>query len=339
MGMKTHRSTKLVLGVICAVLAALMTPNKAWAATGDLDLTFGGGDGKVSTDALNMNNTDFAWGSYVYPDGRVLVTGEAFNGTNNDFVVLRYTADGVLDPSFANGGRYVLDTGSNDIARDVTATPDGTIFAVGATSDNRAVVALDEDGVPIPSFGVGGRASGGGTSVDVDPTTQKIITSGGSFGASRYLSNGSLDSSFGTGGTGEVSVPTGFGSTGAIAIEPDDGTDGDPDGRVVGAGTRSTNHGGFIEEDVVIFRLDDDGAPDATFGGGDGFVTFGGPGQTEREFGRDVVLQADGRILVAGDDDFAAGLIIRLLDDGALDTSFAAAGILRDTATIGFTGM
>jgi len=43
------------------------------------------------------------------------VTGESYNGSNDDFAVTRYNANGTLDTSFGIGGSAVLDfAGSTD---------------------------------------------------------------------------------------------------------------------------------------------------------------------------------------------------------------------------------
>ena len=39
----------------------------------------------------------------IQPDGKIVVAGSTNNGTANDFAVIRYNENGVLDPSFGNG--------------------------------------------------------------------------------------------------------------------------------------------------------------------------------------------------------------------------------------------
>jgi uncharacterized delta-60 repeat protein/uncharacterized repeat protein (TIGR02059 family) len=79
-------------------------------ANGSLDTTFGGGDGKVMIDFGGMwaQDCSFAFDA----DGNILVNGT----TMGDFVLARYTADGVLDtrfdgdtaPTFSKGGTAVV---------------------------------------------------------------------------------------------------------------------------------------------------------------------------------------------------------------------------------------
>ncbi len=73
---------------------------------GTLDATFGTG-GKVVTPLAAIN--DEAYSCAIQPDGGIVAAGYAFNGTNDDFAVVRYLSDlnvGLMDP--AAPGRPVL---------------------------------------------------------------------------------------------------------------------------------------------------------------------------------------------------------------------------------------
>jgi len=70
------------------------------AAPGDLDLTFGSG-GKVVTPIGSGN--DYSFGAAIQSDGKIVLAGESFNGTNRDFAVARYNTDGSLDNAFGSG--------------------------------------------------------------------------------------------------------------------------------------------------------------------------------------------------------------------------------------------
>jgi len=108
----------------------------------------------------------------------------------------------------------------------------------------------------------------------------------------RLLPNGSLDISFGAGGTATID----------FGVMEDLANDAvlQPDGKIVVAGYTQA------AEEVAVARLDADGSPDATFGaGGKATVDFGGIAT----FGNAVALAPNGRIVVAGQrsgsDDFA----------------------------------
>jgi uncharacterized delta-60 repeat protein len=81
----------------------------------------------------------------------------------------------------------------------------------------------------------------------------------------------------------------------------------------------------LINADFAVVRFLADGTPDTSFDG-DGVQTIGFGGKAE--FGRDVVVQADGSILVAGEagDDQTGLDVARLTSTGALDPSFGTDG-------------
>jgi uncharacterized delta-60 repeat protein len=112
----------------------------------------------------------------------------------------------------------------------------------------------------------------------------------------RLMSSGSPDTTFDSDGTATID----FGSLADLA--------GDavlqPDGKIVVAGsTQATG-------EIAVARLNPDGSPDTTFGG-DGKATVG---FSTAAFGNAVALQANGRIVVAGQrtggDDFAVARLL-----------------------------
>ena len=93
------------------------------------------------------------------------------------------------------------------------------------------------------------------------------------------------------------------------------------DGKVIGVGTARQPDG---RKKLLVFRLRPDGSLDPDFGLG-GLVIIS-DGSTSREAGYSVVVDPDGRIVVAGE---RAGklLVARLLANGALDAGFGSGGI------------
>jgi len=127
----------------------------------------------------------------------------------------------------------------------------------------------------------------------------------------RLTTNGSLDSSFGAGGLAtskfdNIRSPMVVG----LAIQPD--------GKILAAAT-GTVIGGFR-----VGRFNKDGSLDTTFGI-NGFASTSGVVDAGP-----LVLQSDGKILVAGDE-FGAftgtGLLVRFDSNGQLDATFGADGI------------
>jgi uncharacterized delta-60 repeat protein len=153
----------------------------------------------------------------------------------------------------------------------------------------------------------------------------KVIVTGvtpAMVGIVRYFPDGSLDTSFGTGGR----VMTAFSSS-----LPAHTTDLllQPDGKIIIVGS----DGGENDRKVGVARFNSDGSPDTSFGG-DGNVTapvFGTPAG----FADSVAIQPDGKIVVTayGAPQFPPlrFAIIRFNADGSLDTTFDGDGELFPT--------
>lgn len=100
------------------------------ATPGDLDPSFGSG-GKVVTD-VNVRANE-ATGAVIQADGKIVVGG-TLGGTNRDFLLVRYNADGSLDNSFGNAGIVITDNaGLSDGIGAVALQADGKILAFGNT--------------------------------------------------------------------------------------------------------------------------------------------------------------------------------------------------------------
>jgi uncharacterized delta-60 repeat protein len=142
----------------------------------------------------------------------------------------------------------------------------------------------------------------------------------------RYTKNGTLDQTFGTGGKVVAALDAdGDGST-AIAFQSD--------GKIVTAG--SVIHNNFVVA-FVTARFNPDGSLDQTFGTNGSVQTTFGDSAAE---GNDVVLQADGKIIVVGFtgagsysslNNFA---LVRFNPDGGLDQSFGAGGKVKSASGI-----
>src|SRR5213083_1294519 len=131
---------------------------------------------------------------------------------------IAWAADGDLDPTFGNGGKVVTDfNNSTDHLNRIAVQPDGKIVAIGDThpSHKGALARYNPDGTLDTTFGNGGKAitpanvreSAAGLLILPDG---KIITCGSidlpnsqdtSFVLLRFNSDGSVDPTFGNGGT------------------------------------------------------------------------------------------------------------------------------------------
>jgi uncharacterized delta-60 repeat protein len=290
-------------------------------AVGGLDPTFDSG-GKVTTDFGGFDATSAL---AIQPDGRIVAAGRSGSG---DFALARYNADGSLDPTYGSGGKVTTDFGGFDAAFGVALQTDGKIIAVGqgSSSFDFALARYNADGSLDPTFGSGGKVTTDFTGGFEDAIAVAIQLDGGivvtgqtfsggfqEFALARYNADGSLDTSFGSGGI--VTTNFGFDSAfgGALAIQTD--------GKIVAAGRAGT--------DFLLARSNVDGSPDASFGSG-GIVTtdFGGA-LFDAAFA--VALQSNGKIVAAGSAisgfpssaDFA---LARYNVDGSIDASFSSGG-------------
>ena len=135
----------------------------------------------------------------------------------------------------------------------------------------------------------------------------------------RYTADGLLDASFGGGGIVTFNG-SGVGNDRALGLALQ------PDGKILVAGYATVT--GSPKRDILVLRFTASGELDPAFGDAGVFVYNGSGNGTDIAFA--VALQPDGKILVAGESATALSqdaLILRLLPNGTLDTSFAGQGV------------
>ncbi|MBF8255996.1 MAG: putative delta-60 repeat protein [Anaerolineales bacterium] len=241
-------------------------------ADGSLDSSFGTG-GKVKVTTVN----GLAVGVAIQSDGKIVAAGDTFNVADYDFMLIRYNADGSLDAAFGTGGivTTATGTGTNDSALSVAIQADGKIVAAGRSGSlddhDFALVRYNTDGSLDATFGTGGKATtpigtdDWANSVVIQPDG-KIVAAGYTgflntdFALARYNTDGSLDTTFGTGGIATTAIGIHSYAKG-VAVQSD--------GKILAAGD-STNGAG--DSDFVLIRYNAGGSPDTTFGTG-GIVT------------------------------------------------------------------
>ena len=320
--------------VALAVALAIALSAPAQAAPGDLDPTFGT-DGTVTTNGV----LDGANAVALQPDGFIVAVGYATAGPGFDWGLARYKPDGRLDLTFGSSGTLTTDFGGNyDYATAVGLQADGRIVVAGIEGNDSgagrdfALARYNPDGGLDVSFGSGGKvttdfagAEDNALGMVLQPDGRIVVVGYSSRGPSdfalaRYNPDGSLDTSFGSGGR----VTTEFGGFDlgyAVALQPD--------GRIVVAGSS----GSGTNSDFALARYHPNGSPDTAFGSG-GRVTTDLSGF---DTGYAVALKPDGRILVTGpvshptrSNDFGLAGYNR---DGGLDEAFGSGGkVITDFA-------
>ena len=113
---------------------ALARYNSDGSLDGSFDM-----DGIVTTDFSTYS--DLAYSIALQADGKYVIAGSSYNGTDLDFALARYNTDGSLDAAgFGSGGKLTTAVGSlSDQAQSVALQADGKIIVAGtsqATSIN-----------------------------------------------------------------------------------------------------------------------------------------------------------------------------------------------------------
>ncbi len=255
-------------------------------------------------------------------DGKIVAVGAA--GYGDSFALARFNPDGSLDPSFAGTGGVMTDFGARAAAYGAAIQADGKIVAAGTAGGTFetgliertfALARYNTDGSLDASFGTNGKArtrfgldGAAARGIAVQPDG-KIVAAGfarKSFAVARYNPDGSLDTSFGSDGkvrTRLLDRPSSQ-SASSVAIQAD--------GKIIVAGAAYAGRKDY----VAVVRYAPDGSLDAAFGSGGRAIT------PTRGDVHDLVVQPDGRIVVAGE-----LRLVRYNPDGSLDTSFSEDGV------------
>ncbi|MBU6174064.1 MAG: tandem-95 repeat protein, partial [Planctomycetes bacterium] len=111
-------------------------------ASGAIDTTFGS-NGLRTFPGLNAG--DVGCRASLQPDGKILITGESYNGVNQDILVARMSYDGVLDSTFNRTGVRVINLSGDDYGYGIISQPDGRIVIAGRSGNDIALVRLYGD--------------------------------------------------------------------------------------------------------------------------------------------------------------------------------------------------
>ena len=272
----------------------------------------GVGTGVVLTPVGAGTSTDTGRSVTVQADGKIVVAGVGTGiGTGTDFAVVRYNADGSLDTTFGTGGKILTPIGTGTAANagySVTVQADGKIVVAGygsgnATGTDFAVVRYNTDGSLDTGFGTGGKivtpvgtttSSDTGRSVTIQADGKIVVAgqgqgSGTDIAVVRYNADGSLDTTFGTGGKILTPVGTGTGTSNDAGY----GVTVQADGKIVVAGF-GVDSG--TSNDFAVVRYNANGTLDTGFGpnGTGKILTPVGTG-TSNDYGQSVVIQADAK--------------------------------------------
>jgi len=244
-----------------------------------------------------------------------------------------YSQNGTLDNTFNGIGSVSTSFGANDSSiHSMALQPDGKIVVAGTVFNHGnysqfGIIRFNSNGSPDTTFGTSGIAVSnvpGKISLNsvALQSTGKILAEGSVFNSyndeqfvlTRFNSNGSMDTAFGTGGV----VITNSMKINAMLVQSDD--------KIIVAGYTYD----LVNRDFLLIRYNPDGSLDATYGI-NGIVTTN---LGIMDFGYDIAFQPDGKIVLAGSTQnnhgtrFSDFAILRYDNVGNLDTTFGAAGVV-----------
>ena len=293
---------------------------------GSLDPTFGTA-GRVQTDLGGVRPQAMAL--VLQPDGKFVAAGGK-DATSNDCgdppTFARYDSAGLLDPSFGHAGvvTFTLGNSCGGGVQSLALQPDGKLVASGFWSNGSFydfdLWRLLPNGQLDPAFGSGGQVttSFSGAAVAEALVLQpdgKILAAGwANFPAphvalARYLPGGGLDSTFGTAGRVETTLPMNAQGQ-ALALQPD--------GKIVVGGRAWTGQIG-----ALLLRYLPSGTLDPAFGPG-GYVWTPRSSPSGVYGSPRLAIQLSGRIVLA--DGAGYFLLLGYRSDGSLDPGFGAGG-------------
>jgi uncharacterized delta-60 repeat protein len=219
----------------------------------------------------------------------------------SDILLARFNADGSLDTTYATSGSdgyELFNFSGTDQGWQMTLDNNGKAVLGGDTTNTIAsqdivVIRLNTNGSLDTSFDSDGKARYSFTSgqdglrgIEVDDSNRIVIAGkgGGDFQVARLTTSGALDTTFDTDGKQSISI-NGTDDGDALVI--------DGSGRIIIAGAVNGS------KDFGIVRLTASGALDMSFDT-DGKQTVDFSGGTVTEECEAIMLQSDGKIVLAG---------------------------------------
>lgn len=303
-------------------LVARLTPQ------GALDPSFGNDPPHPTGDGIsvfNLGEDDIANGVTIDSTGKIVIVGRTGPNVSHDVLLARFNSDGSVDSSFGGPTGVHTNLGGNDIGTAV-AMQGERIVVLANSGPSIYVLGYRSDGTLDPAFGAGnGIAPVSFPTPKVEPNALLVQPDGrilvaGSNATHAYIarlqSNGSPDTSFGSGGVASFEPPSGAKEMYATALAQGD------DGKIVAA---ATSYGGGPSH-AVLLRVLPGGQPDPAWGT-NGVLTLPSPPETS-DYAYALAVEPNRRILVGGET-FAHGNDDRLLERVLGDTTPPDTAITR----------
>ena len=297
------------------------------SASGTLDTTYGSNGTGIVTIAIGRANTLNAIAAQT--DNSLVGVGSV-TVTMTDSGISRFTTNGALNTSFTSTGYAPLSIATKTMFQTVAiqSNTDAVIAGyAGAREVNFALARYTMLGALDTTFGGGNGyvttniGSGGNINALLIQSDGKIVAGGvavqgsSQFALARYNTDGSLDTTFGTGGI-VLTYMQYVSSINGLALQID--------GKILAAGLAWN---GAVNE-CALARYNTDGSLDTTFGNQGIVITA--PGMWSQN--QAVAVQTDGNIVVGGsttnDGIHYSFVLMRYTTSGVLDTSFNGNGMV-----------
>ena len=248
------------------------------------------------------------------------------------------------------GSSYIVTVGTNPTGKTcVVSNGTGTILISNVT--NVSVDCIERGGLDVTfnspnGFAVQNNAAGSngddsGKAIAVD-SQGRILVAGSSTNSAgnkdmviwRFNVNGTLDTTFN--GSGTI---VNNGAAGGVGDDSGNAIALDSQGRILVAGS-STNSAG--NNDMVVWRFNANGTVDTGFNKSGIVVNIDVAGGVGDDSGNAIVVDSQGRILVAGSSTDSSGnkdmVVWRYKTDGTIDTTFNTTGIVINNGAAGGSG-
>jgi len=229
-----------------------------------------GTGGKVTTDFFGATNANYS--TIVDSNGKIVAAGSAIDSGTLKFALARYLTNGTLDTAFGTGGKVTLSNAADPYGiTSIMEQADGKYVAVGTSK------------------------------VTANKSTTALI---------RFNTDGSLDTTFGTGG---ITIVAAIGNLIPLAATLD-------------SQERIVFTGGY-RNSIFVARFTTTGAPDTTFSQNGIVRTKQANGADS--YARAIGIDSTGKIVVAGFVAASPGftwIVQRYKKSGKLDTTFNTTG-------------
>lgn len=284
-------------------------------------------------------SNEFLYRMYETHDGGFIMVGYTYSygAGNMDIYVVKVTSSGFPDPSFGNNGTFTIGGSNTDLGTDIIQSDDNGYIICGYTSsfgsgtNDFYVFKLTEAGVPDTQFGTNGTLVFGGPGSDLCVSADKcsdgcVILAGhtSSYGAGssdlflvKITQEGTLCNNFGNGGALVIGSPQEENSYKVINTA---------DGGYLVSGFMVNSGTGV---DALVVKLAADGTPDPGFFG-NGVFALTAPGyevflDAQQHYDHSYYLVGRSNAMGSGNFDV---LLVKLNDNGAVDTNFGVNGSL-----------